>query len=478
MYGTVYVHYVASGAGAGVDDRYNHSGRYTTEDGTVSANVDLVAASDCLNAVKRVVVDVNYTSDPLPGLRAVTERLRAVAGTWHRVRALELSMRSSVSRLHRHSADAAEHMGDIEKVGNALSAIFPGLRELKLGETSNNRITRALYEQLVGHYANQLMVLYSKHPVTVPYGRQLEQIKVVAIDGDDFPGYQLPRMRPDNIESMLLKWLPASHSWAAFRADGDSQAIEFPRLRRLGVSYSGPNKTNVVVGQHLDDGPRALQFPALRHLAIENPQTVCPLLKHAVFPSRLESIEIVASTAMLEQVASIALPETRSLAIHIPSQARGGASALPNAKRILDRAGGCKKKELVVGDTSLQVPPEDIAGTGLTRLVVAAPTCVDSMFGFIDTHPDLDSLTLSNLALDEIVSDISIPESGARALMAPLDTRIRTLSFKIRRQLYSPDLAIPVAKYLLLRIPTLAEFFAPEIPRRPIVDFISEHVQR
>ncbi|KAJ1721991.1 hypothetical protein LPJ61_005978 [Coemansia biformis] len=285
-------------------------------------------------------------------------------------------------------------------------------------------------------------------------------------------------MRRDSIECMLLKWLPTSHPWAAFRTDGDSQAIEFPRLRRLSVSYRGPKATNMVAGQRLDDDSLVLHFPALRHLAIKYPDTACPLLKRAVFPSRLESIEIVASTAMLEQIASIAPPETRSLAIRIPSQARGSAGALLNAKRILERVRGCKEKELVVDDTSLRVLPEDIAGTGLTRLVVATPTCVDSMLGFIGTHPDLDSLTLSSLATGEIVSDIWIPESGARALVAPLDTRIRTISFKIRRQLYSPDVAIPAVKYLLLRIPTLVELLAPEIPKRPIVDFISEHVQR
>ncbi|KAJ1718103.1 hypothetical protein LPJ61_006856, partial [Coemansia biformis] len=122
--------------------------------------------------------------------------------------------------------------------------------------------------------------------------------------------------------------------------------------------------------------------------------------------------------------------------------------------------------------------PERITCTGLTRLLIDAPVSVDTMLDLIRRLPRLDALTLYDLLLDDIQADMSIPGSRAYNLATPLNTKLRKLAINFSRERYPPDLAIPVAKYLLLSIPTLAVFFASQTPKIPILAFMNDYYKQ
>ncbi|KAJ1718078.1 hypothetical protein LPJ61_006881, partial [Coemansia biformis] len=119
--------------------------------------------------------------------------------------------------------------------------------------------------------------------------------------------------------------------------------------------------------------------------------------------------------------------------------------------------------------------PEDITCTNLTELLVAAPASVDTMLGLIRRLPNLVHLTVKNLMLDDVQTDISIPTGRVCEPVTPLDTKISRLTFRYSCPLYSPEQAIAVAKYLLLAIPTLTELFPGQTPKQPVLGFIAEY---
>ncbi|KAJ1726772.1 hypothetical protein LPJ61_004970, partial [Coemansia biformis] len=69
---------------------------------------------------------------------------------------------------------------------------------------------------------------------------------------------------------------------------------------------------------------------------------------------------------------------------------------------------------------------------------------------------------------------ISIPERMEHEPLSPLDTNISELSITMY-QLPSPEAGAMVAKYLLLKLPTLASLALGGFPEQPIVTFVGEY---
>ncbi|KAJ2777878.1 hypothetical protein H4R18_004918 [Coemansia javaensis] len=100
---------------------------------------------------------------------------------------------------------------------------------------------------------------------------------------------------------------------------------------------------------------------------------------------------------------------------------------------------------------------------------------LDAMLGLIFRFPNLTNLGIHGLALDEIQTDISIPEPGKGCVVAPLDTGLKTLSINVNQEQPSWEMVVPVAKYLLLQIPTLTIFIAAHAPEKLVMDFVQEY---
>ncbi|KAJ2808464.1 hypothetical protein H4R21_000053, partial [Coemansia helicoidea] len=120
--------------------------------------------------------------------------------------------------------------------------------------------------------------------------------------------------------------------------------------------------------------------------------------------------------------------------------------------RIVQNARGSESLELSINDRMLPVGPESITCTALTHLSVSGPTS----------------------------ADISIPEADVDAVVEPLHTSLNGLALNYNTRGQSPDMTVvvAVAKYVLLRIPSLTELLAAQVPKSPVASFVEEYASR
>ncbi|KAJ2806534.1 hypothetical protein H4R21_000828 [Coemansia helicoidea] len=437
-------------------------------DVTVKTNLGLVAMAGCARTVKRVHIDVRFLANPLPGWREVIQRMRAVAREWRAVE-LIIAMNPDSSHSDSDSVDETEYADDIAEVGDALAALVPGI--------DPNPIARSLYGRLASHYADQLEWLDSEHPIPLPPDCQFTRLRKVAINCEFEDDYQLPQMAVGELVKMSLDNASANHSWASFSSDSSSQTIEFPKLRQLYAGYHAGYLESGTSGGHRDGHPWRLLFPNLKRLNI-SAQENCPLLEYAVLPPRMEYISIQAVSSSYRGIANLVLPVTKRLYLGVAIGSHGDTSGLPAINRILESARGSESLELNIEDPLLRVVPESITCTALTLLVVSAPSSVDTMLAFIERLPNLVSLSLINLHLSGIQADISIPEADEDTAVEPLSMSLESLAIIYDAELYLPEAAEAVAKYLLLSIPTLTHVFAMPTPSYEVLDFVEAYAPR
>ncbi|KAJ2713321.1 hypothetical protein H4R19_002308 [Coemansia spiralis] len=123
------------------------------------------------------------------------------------------------------------------------------------------------------------------------------------------------------------------------------------------------------------------------------------------------------------------------------------------------------------------IPLELFAYTGLTHLKCSAPTTPDDMMEHIRRQPRLVGLLIDNLRVTDSQTDFSIPECADHEPVAPLDTQVKRLLIHIGGT-QSPEQAIPVLKFLMLKICTLVAISASQVTPHPLQAFIDDYVQR
>ncbi|KAJ2798307.1 hypothetical protein H4R21_003983 [Coemansia helicoidea] len=280
------------------------------------------------------------------------------------------------------------------------------------------------------------------------------------------------------LADMWLANLPSYHSWAPFSTDSNSQVIEFPKLKRLWAIYFTVNRDGGFAGRHRDGHPWRLHFPSLKTLNVECTQNTCPLLEYAVLPPHMESIHIQLHVATYLSIANRVLPTAKRITIRTTSGASGDASGLPAINRILESACASESLGLEINDRLLPVVPESITCTTLTQLLIAARTSLDTMLAFIERLPRLVSLTLYDLGVNAIQTDISVPDADEETVVEPLRTSLESLTIKYDIWTHSPDRAVAVAKFVLLKIPTLTKLLAVQTPESPVISFAEEYTPR
>ncbi|KAJ2771577.1 hypothetical protein IWQ56_001730 [Coemansia nantahalensis] len=262
-----------------------------------------------------------------------------------------------------------------------------------------------------------------------------------------------------------------NHSWAPFSAHCESREIEFTNLNRLDVAYFTTHQEDGVSVRHRDGHPWKLRFPGLKYLDIKCTESICPLLEYAVLPPRMESISICMDTAAFQDSANVVLPAAKRLSLRIFMQSGDDPSGLSVIGRMLKSARGSEVLELQIGNNGLPMVPESITRTALTHLQVSAPTSVDAMLALIGELPCLLGLTLFSLDLSDVQVDISVPDADEDVVVDPLHALLKGLAINYDRARNSPDMAVAVVKYMLLRIPPLAVLYAAQAPRDPVLNF-------
>ncbi|KAJ2714160.1 hypothetical protein H4R19_001871 [Coemansia spiralis] len=189
----------------------------------------------------------------------------------------------------------------------------------------------------------------------------------------------------------------------------------------------------------------------------------------------MESISIEAKPAVLQQLANLGLPATKKLSLVIPWRSGGDPSVFHTINRLLEGVHGSEYVELRIDDEELPVVPESITCTALTNLLIYWPTSIDNMLVFIEKLPKLQVVTFHSLDASDIQADISVPKAEASAAITPLSTSLKALAINYDRERLLPDKAVAVARYMLIRIPTLVKLFAVQTPRESMLSFVAAY---
>ncbi|KAJ2712820.1 hypothetical protein H4R19_002560 [Coemansia spiralis] len=440
----------------------------------VKTNLDLIAKVGCARAVKRIQIAINCLANPFPGWRDILHRMRAVESQW-RVVELNIAMHPNHRRDDPRRLDVAKHADDIAEVGDALVGLMPDVRRLICDESTIGPIEDLLYGRLAGCYAGQLQGLNCCNTISMPPECQLTRLQAALINHRHGADYPLPRIASGELIDLALANIPASHSWAPFSTGSDSRVIEFTKLKTLSTRYYSVAENNGAPVRHRDGHPWELHFPSLAKLSIYCAQDICSLLEYAVLPPRMESISVEVEPAVLYQLANTGLPATKKLSLVIPWRSGGDPTVLHDINRLLEGVHENESVELRIDDEELPVVPESITCTALTSLSINWPTSIDNMLAFIEKLPKLQVLTFYSLDTSDIQADISVPEAEANATITPLSTSLKALAINYDRERLLPDKAVAVAKYMLLRLPTLVKLFAVQTPREPMLGFVAAY---
>ncbi|KAJ2776361.1 hypothetical protein H4R18_005706 [Coemansia javaensis] len=357
----------------------------------------------------------------------------------------------------------------IQKFSAALADTMPGVLQIKLCGKAGNPVARDFGGELAGRFSEQLHVLQSWNQVVPPAGCVFRQLRQVSLGHDRWGGYHLPRIDPATLVRLAVHNWPLGRSWAPFSADDKAGEIEFPSLRTLCIFYRGADT------EHPDTRVWQLRFPALKIMRLYSPREVCPLLQHAVLPAHMDAVSIRVTGACVRLMSSSALPAVGRFRIHILDNDTG-LEVLDAVNRISVRMRPREEATLDVNS----IPSSGIpALASLTKLVVRAPTGVDTMLALIQALPGLTGMIVWHLALDNIQADISVPGPAEARVVEPLGTRIEAMTLSVGRQpgMRRGKLAA-VVKHLLLRIPTLRSLVAAQVPAEPIAYFVSAFVGR
>ncbi|KAJ2713505.1 hypothetical protein H4R19_002216 [Coemansia spiralis] len=213
-------------------------------------------------------------------------------------------------------------------------------------------------------------------------------------------------------------------------------------------------------------------------LDVNSTQSKCPLLHYAVLPASIEAIHISMNAAAYESIADVMLPTSKRLMLGVKSLSEDPSRGFAAINGLLKRVRRCEVVKLLVSDRTRPVPLENITCTTLMHLAISGPTSVDSMLSFIERMPNLAKLVFDRLDTHNIQSDVSIPGADENAVIEPLSTLLRLLAIDYHRDGYSPDMAVAVAKHVLLRIPTLAELLIAQTPKEPVLGFVEAYAPR
>ncbi|KAJ2804194.1 hypothetical protein H4R21_001734 [Coemansia helicoidea] len=157
---------------------------------------------------------------------------------------------------------------------------------------------------------------------------------------------------------------------------------------------------------------------------------------------------------------------------------RGDASGFPAINRILESARGSESLELVINDHMLRLEPEHITCTALTHLQVWPITSADTMLAIIARLPNLVNATFSALDLFEVQADLSVPAADEDTVVEPLHRSLERLDIRYDTERNDQEVGVALAKYMLLRLPTLTELLAAQTPEEPVLSFVEEYVPR
>ncbi|PIA18839.1 hypothetical protein COEREDRAFT_84793 [Coemansia reversa NRRL 1564] len=444
------------------------------------SNAQLVLSADCIEFVKVADISVCFHTNPLLAVDMVVDCLKSAANKWQNIRQLAVTMQPSAYASYRLLVDIDCYKNDITRSANEFCNLMPHVRRLGIQGANTNILARSLCDHLAGCYADQLNQLDCRHPIIQPDDVVFKELTDMSIDFDYEYRYGLPRVSAETLVSLKISNASAGHSWSAFSHEKDPTVINFPSLRFLDLTYNvggGATLDSAEVTKYKHYNYITLNFPSLKVLYLTNMTKSCPLLQNAVLPSHMERLSITASTSVFEQASILGLPQVKHISLTVGSRARRDDDVFIFVRQILAQQQKSENTELIASNYRLPVHINDIEYISLTCLRIKAPISVDTMLAFIKRLRKLSSLSLYGLALDNIQSDITIPEVSLHSQnhLEPLDTNIKEISICYITGGYRSQEIVQVSAYLMLKIPSLRRFAIVHTLCKPLLDIVATY---
>ncbi|KAJ2714116.1 hypothetical protein H4R19_001893 [Coemansia spiralis] len=454
-YAKVYFWYNSQPVGS-----YGQRGPATTADSDsprIKTNIDLVDSQGRINLVRGVRISVYYGSNSLPRLAVAVEQLGQVAAHWKRVNTLWI-FSSGIERDDNNDAAVTQ------TVANGLVGLFPGLRTLWTSSNVNSVAIDRVSAVLAAGCAAQLRT-YDGRPVPLPAGCVFSQLECVALarwDGDEPCRQSIDTQRLKRLE---LHSLPLAYTWDMFVCD-DGKDTVFPELTSLSIDYER-------LGSGTAQSRPRLRFPKLQAASVRCSTGDMLLLHQAVFPAQMPRFEIEAPASLFLSLAEVEMPVVKHLNVMLAGSVVE-PEALAAVDRFMRRTQGCQQKRLCIWSAEAQVQAGLITCPDLTSLTVHARVGVDAVLAFVEQLQHLRVLVCRNVATRDMQANIIIAPLDAHERVVPLNASLQSLVLTPNTPFDNED-GIAVAKYLLMRLPSLMLFSADGIPEQPVFDFAQEY---
>ncbi|KAJ2709346.1 hypothetical protein H4R19_004300 [Coemansia spiralis] len=198
-----------------------------------------------------------------------------------------------------------------------------------------------------------------------------------------------------------------------------------------------------------------------------------PLLHRAVFPAQMNKFQFEVPTEQFLTLDDMEIPQVKHIHISLAGRAVG-PETLVAVNRFLCRAHGSQKMRLDILPCVTGVRPEAITCTDLTILRMHIRVSADMVLEFIERLQRLQALVCSNVTTRGMQADVSVAPLDAHEPMEPLNTSLRSLAMapNVDRRDYD---TVALAKYLLVRLPSLKRFSTFRVSKQSVLDFAREY---
>ncbi|KAJ2711240.1 hypothetical protein H4R19_003347 [Coemansia spiralis] len=434
----------------------------------VQTNAQLVGQAGCADLVRSVYVSVSHLGDPSFALDTAVQECLQIMPSWSRVRKLTLYLAGTDAG--REPADDAEPVLGVPDIVARLVGAFPSVVSLSLEGVHTTGPAASICSRIANHYAGQARRLVCQHSVDVAAaagtaaGTRFERLEALEYTFDENHLAQPPLACADQLVALRMLGVPPDFAWEQFRSGGSKRGpLVFPRLTRLALSYDQP----WVDGRRSDHsvvvrGPR-LVFPRLELLELVHGTGSCPIFLQGEFPAGIRRVRVNCPASHVRELAQCPIPRIDSLVLTVTGSNASEIDADLAAISVLGRAARQTPSATlaILGSAPLCLSA-DAACPWLTELFVTAPTSTATVLCLARQLPNLITLRLTCVHLDEARARRAWQPDDEAPL--PIASRIEavTLSFARSERLGVGHTVFAVT--LLARLPAVQTLTALQLP--------------
>ncbi|KAJ2159197.1 hypothetical protein GGF46_003206 [Coemansia sp. RSA 552] len=343
----------------------------------------------------------------------------------------------------------------------------------------NNRIAAAFSGMMTDRYAAKLKRLESVLPLQLSAPSFSRQLTDLNLDLDKDTVRWLPSIYIESLQNLTLYNMRSDSMQNLLGNATTTKEMEAPLVFSRLISLYAFFSSNEREEAHPCRNSRKLGFPKLERLFYNSPCAGMTMLESANLPTKMHSLIIRSSHNGFERIENLSLPEMDQLSLSLDDMNEGaGPRTLPLINRILVKAQATYASEIWLDDRHISFDPQAIDYEGLTRLRVAAPTNIETVITTINKFPRLTALTFRHLTADTTVpAEIPVKDlaDNTPLVLEPFATSVERLYIEYRANQYPQQTLLAVAKYLLLRMPSLTDVLLRNLPESLFQPFIAAY---